>query len=173
MPSRDDIQKQLEGMDGVSLFLSKREINELPNILQEGEGVKRLVSGVYKKGNGILVATDRRVLFVDKGMMSGLKVEDFPLSKISSVQFETGLLMGEITIFASGNKATITQIDKALARAFAEHIQATIADEAKTAPQSSGAIGIVEQLERLAALRDKGVLTDEEFQQQKVKLLNA
>lgn len=37
---------------------------------------------------------------------------------------------------------------------------------------SSGANDPIEQLERLAALRDKGVLSSEEFEAQKAELLN-
>ena len=37
-----------------------------------------------------------------KGFIFGLKVEDFPYDKISSIQYETGLIFGKLTIFTSG-----------------------------------------------------------------------
>lgn len=40
------------------------------------------------------------------------------------------------------------------------------------APDTRGSIDVITQLERLAKLRDQGILTDEEFQQQKIKIMN-
>ncbi len=44
-------------------------------------------------------------------------------------------------------------------------------EAARTYIRSAAGGGVAEELERLAALRDKGVLTDEEFAQLKAKAL--
>ena len=106
--------------------MGRKEIKELPSILWEDENIERLVQGFYNGGLGILVATNKRLIFVDKGLVYGLKVEDFPYDKITSIQYKTGLLMGEITIFASGNKADISNIEKKQTRTFAEYTRARI-----------------------------------------------
>lgn len=113
MPTLEEIQKQIGSLDGASRLLAFKEIKELPKILWEDERVEQIIQGMYNNGNGVLVATNKRLVFVDKGLMFGLKVEDFPYDKITSIQYETGMLMGEITIFASGNKAEIKYLDKA------------------------------------------------------------
>ena len=77
------------------------------------------VQGHYSDRAGLLVATQRRVIFVDKGWAS-LRVEDFPYANITSIQYSTGMVFGEIIIFASGNKAGITQLAKAETVAFAD-----------------------------------------------------
>jgi hypothetical protein len=56
---------------------------ELPSILWKDEHIERLVQGSYGGGTGLLVSTNKRLVFVDKGMTK-LKVEDFPYDKISS-----------------------------------------------------------------------------------------
>jgi len=71
-----------------------REVKELPNILWDDEQVLDLVQGFYNNSTGILVATQKRLLFVDKALLGGVKVEDFPLDKISSLQYSTGMLLG-------------------------------------------------------------------------------
>ena len=111
MPTLEEIKSQISNIDGGSKFFGFKEIKELPNILWEDEVVECLVQGVYGNGMGILCSTNKRLVFVDKGMLYGLKVEDFPYAKITSIQYETGMLMGKITIFASGNKADIDHID--------------------------------------------------------------
>lgn len=180
MPSFEEVQKALENnADGVN-FLGKKELKELPNILWEDELPEKVVQGFYKNGNGILVCTNSRLIFINKGLMS-LKVEDFPLKNISSIQYETGILMGKITIFASGNRADIGNIEKAYVRNFAEYVRAKISDSNKssepsqpTQPMTNTRASddeIIAQLERLAVLKEKGILTDEELATQKARIL--
>jgi hypothetical protein len=137
------------------------------------------------------VLTDRRLLFYKEGITSGKNV-DFPLDKISSVEFSKGMLLGKIVIFASGNKVEISNVDKNHGRLLAEHVRdrlhgsappqsspAAPASEAfpppsSTPTQASDADSLrayVDQLERLGQLRDAGVLTEEEFQAKKAQIL--
>lgn len=177
MPTLEEIQKQISSMDGASRLLAFKEIKELPKILWENEKVEQIINGNYNNGNGILVATNKRLIFVDKGLLFGLKVEDFPYAKITSIQYETGMLMGEITIFASGNKAEIKHLDKSKTRVFAEFIRArttAISNHAGIAEDNPAvqADDVISKLERLAVLKSQGILTEEEFLYQKRKILN-
>lgn len=178
MPSLDEVRSALSGLDGVSSFMGKREINELPNILWENELPEQVIQGNYNNRNGILVCTNSRLIFVDKGLV-GLKVEDFPLNNISSIQYETGMLLGKITIFASGNRAEIRNVDKNRVRNFAEYVRAKISNENKqqaapespAQPQQAKDDEIIVKLERLMTLREQGILTDEELAEQKARIL--
>jgi len=177
MPTLEEIQKQISSLDSASRLLAFKEVKELPKILWEDERIEQIIQGMYNNGNGVLVATNKRLVFVDKGLMFGLKVEDFPYDKITSIQYETGMLMGEITIFASGNKAEIKYLDKARTRVFAEFVRARVtatSDHASVQKASAvpNADDVVSKLERLAALKSQGILTEEEFLEQKRKILN-
>ena len=182
------IDAALKRMDGISKgLLVKREIKELPSILWEGELPEMLASGFYNNGTGILVATDRRVVFVDKGMLGSLKIEDFPYDKISSIESKTGMVAGEITIFVSGNKELIKSVPKDQARALADFLrnkvflasnksQASVPAEVYPVPATSNpsvmpAASIADELEKFANLRDRGIITEEEFNTQKARLL--
>ncbi|MEX0996865.1 MAG: PH domain-containing protein [Flavobacteriaceae bacterium] len=177
MPTLEQVKNQIQKVDGLSKFLGKREIKELPNILWENENVENLIQGTYNNGNGILVATNKRLIFIDKGLVFGLKVEDFPYDKISSIQYSTGLLLGKLTIFASGNKAIIDNVEKQRVRLFGDFVRNKISSKENenaspaTSSNEKSQDDIVTQLERLAKLKEKGILTDEEFVQQKQKLL--
>ena len=100
MPTLDEIKKQISSISETSKLIGRKEIKELPDILCEDEVVENLIQGFYNNGNGILVATNKRLIFIDKGLLYGLKVEDFPLDKISTIQYSTGMLMGKLTIKA-------------------------------------------------------------------------
>lgn len=170
------IQEQLEkiGLSKSSALWGRKEIAELPAIIPEGEEIFGLIQGVYNGGQGILVATDRRLLFVDKGLLYGLKVEDFGLDKVTSVQIETGLILADIKIMASGNIAKIANVDKTEGRKFCEKVRAKLSEPKQTlAPVTviQQQVDVADQLGKLAALKDQGVLTQEEFNAQKKKLL--
>ena len=154
-------------------FLAKREIDELPNILWEGEIVERLITGTYDDGLGVLAATNRRLIFIDKGLFGKLRIEDFTYDKITTIESSTGIIAGKLTVYASGNKESIENVYKFTCQDFAAHLRNKLnrPSEQATAP-STVAVSVADELGKLAALRDSGVLTQEEFDQQKQRLLS-
>lgn len=166
------LDEQVRRLDGAAQFLGRKELHELPNILHDTEVVLDLAQGTYENGNGLLVATDRRVLFINRGILYGLKVEDFPLDKVSSIQYETGMLLGSITIFTSGNKAVVKNVQKDRARSFAEGVRSRISAMTKQpGPVAAQHETPIDALERLATLKERGLLSDDEFSIAKRKLL--
>jgi hypothetical protein len=87
----------------------RREVKKLPELLGEGEDVVTMAQGKYEDKQGLVAVTDRRVLFLEQGMVRH-RLEDFPYGRISSVQTETGMAYGKLTIHASGNKAVIENV---------------------------------------------------------------
>jgi hypothetical protein len=172
----DEIKEQIKNLNlsNASQFLGRKEIKELPQILAENENINHIVQGTYNNGNGILVSTNRRLIFIDKGFLYGLKVEDFPHDKISSIQYETGLLLAKIKIHTSGNIALIDNVEKSSARQFSEFVRDYISQpkqQEQIVVQTSSEPSILDQLEKLGKLKEMGILTDEEFSDQKKKLL--
>ncbi len=176
--SKSRIEEQLLKINNSHLeaYRGKREVKELETILASDEELFAIVSGTYNNGNGILVATNKRLIFIDKGILYGLKVEDFGLDKISSIQYETGLLLASIKIMASGNIAEIKNIQKLNARDFSEKVRLKLAEPKKQDQilqvTQNNQVDIADQLTKLANLKNQGILTQEEFDQQKQKLLS-
>jgi hypothetical protein len=174
----DAIKEQIKSLpiDNVKQILKRKEIKEISRIIAENEKLDNIIQGIYNNGIGILISTNRRLVFIDKGLLYGLKVEDFPLDKISSIQYETGLLMGKLKIHTSGNIAVIDNVEKGSVRKFAEFVRDKI--ENKTSENNSNQVtenkepDIMDKLEKLGKLRDNGILTEEEFNEQKAKLLS-
>ena len=172
------LNSELRKIDGVDKWMTRGEIKELPSILWGNELPEKLITGTYNNGRGILVATNRRLIFIDKGMVS-LKVEDFSYDKISSIESKTGMVFGSLTIYASGNKEKFEYADKGLLRGFADFLRAKISTQkSQSSPTAASpvenpslTISVADELEKLAGLRDRGIITDEEFSAQKAKLL--
>ena len=138
-----------------------------------------MTTGAYGKGTGLVVLTDRRLLFVQDGMVSKT-TEDFPMDKISSVQWTSGLLLGQIIVFASGNKSEIKNVNKDDGKEIVDQIRHRLSappqplrttQTGSTSALSRALPDPIEQLKKLGELRDAGVVTDAEFESKKAELL--
>ncbi|MCP3922735.1 MAG: hypothetical protein GY714_09145 [Desulfobacterales bacterium] len=99
MPTLEEIKKQIQEISGPILTLgTKKEIQYLPEILNEGETVLGLTSGLMNANTWLIVCTQKRVIFLDKGWIYGLEQFEIPLNKINSIKQKTGLFVGEICI---------------------------------------------------------------------------
>lgn len=150
----------------------KKELRILPSHLSEGEQVLNLSSGMYDGANGLAVLTDRRVIFISAGVVKR-RFEDFPYSKISSVQHSAGLVFGELIIFASGNKAELKNMFKDRAKEIADYIRdrISVSEGGDRALSSQPPDDSLEKLRKLGELRDAGVVSPEEFENKKRQLL--
>ena len=178
MDAIDRALKSLSVFDAQAL--AKGEIKELPNILWEDELPIAVITGFYHGGNGILVTTDRRLIFIDKGIV-GLTVEDIYFEDISSIESHQGLISGSLTIYARGNKETITYVEKESVRPFSDLLRNELAKskqmkvdmgaQTQQAVSTPARVDNIDALFKLAELHKMGVLTDEELAEQKAKLL--
>lgn len=157
-------------------FGGKREVKRLEGHLHEGETVRHLAVGRYENSNGLVALTTQRLIFVKEGLV-GNTLEDFPLDKISSVQSKAGMLVAELKIYSSGNTSIIGNLAKVDQRLIAEAIRERISTKDAATPTTAAApvvhapVDVADQLAKFAALRDQGVISDEEFDAQKSKLL--
>lgn len=168
---RPDIQAAADRMG--SRFGARREIRRLTGYLWEDETVEYLAGGSYGGGLGLVALTDRRLLFVRDGWVNKAS-EDFPIEKISSVQWRSGFSQGVLTVFASGNKAEIKQIFNADGGRIADVIRHRIAPgQQSTAPTPASVESDdpMAKLRQLGELRDAGVITPAEFEAKKAELL--
>lgn len=179
MPTLKEVQDQIRGIKGVSMFATRHEINELPRILADDEKIETLVMGQYTgwKDQGLVVATNRRIIFVNKDvgfLKNKLSVEDFPYDKITSVQYNTGVLYGKVTIHASGNRAEVDKIAANLAREFAEYIRAKISASKEAVPSVSGAAtdDPVQRLQQLKTMLDSGLISQVEYDAKRKDILS-
>ena len=168
----EQIKDELEKLDINLTFFARKEIRELPNILSTDEKIVYLVEGRNKttKHHIILVGTDRRLIFIDKEFMYGLKVEDYSYDKVASIQYETSFMLASIDVNVSGDIVEIDGVGKYEAELFCEKVR-DFMSRPKEFSQSKSELTILDQLEQLGRLNESGVLTDEEFIDQKKKLL--
>ena len=145
--------------------------------LDEGEQFHCVVMGAYETKimgkdsvrNGIMGATDSRIVFYAKKTF-GYELESFPLSNISSIEMGKSFMGGNITFFASGNKATLKWIK---GKGDIEEFVTFVREKSGKADTVEGSDqpDIPDQIKKLSELRDQGILTEEEFEAKKTGLL--
>lgn len=126
MPTLEEVKYQLKSLDFFDSFINRSEIKELPKILWEDEIIIDVVTGIYNHKSGILVATNKRLIFIEKGILWGSTVEDFGYNKISSFVYHTGIIFAELEIYASGNSSMIENVVNDDAKRFAKNVRAMI-----------------------------------------------
>lgn len=97
------IHKQLKDINFGGSPWNQAELRELPKIIHEGEVISECVNGMYEGGVALLVATEMRVLLIDKKPLRYLTVEDLRFDMINEIDFSHRLMSASITI-STGSK---------------------------------------------------------------------
>ena len=169
MKSKEYVRNILAQMDEMSIDQVRSEIMELPKILHDHEELLYITSGLMGGLTWLAIATSERVIFLHKGFFFGLKQAEIPLEKINSIVYNTGLFFGDIKIYDGSSYMTVKFCDKKTLKPF---IDAVNIARYQSRDASSSSEHILEKLERLSALKDKGVLNEDEFLSEKQKLIN-
>lgn len=175
--SKEDLKKEYDRIAseiGDDQFFTKKELNYLPEILKDGEQVLAFTSGIMDGNTWLITLTDKRVIFLDKGMIYGLKQEIINLDKIHGVSCKTGIFFGEIEINDGAIVRKIENVWKKTVKLFTNKLQDALDNYSNQAIKQnvpSSGNDVVSQLEKLAELKEKGILTEEEFKIQKAKIL--
>ena len=177
---RPDIEQAKSRM--TTKFGGKRELRKLQEHIWPGETVERMATGTYGGGLGLLVMTDKRLIFLKEGMLSST-LEDFPFDKIASIQWSTGMLSGKIQIFLSGNKGEITNVEKTDGKAIAEAVRARISNLAvphpaahppstPPPPEPPVAQSPLELMQQLEQMKNAGLISEDEYAAKKADILS-
>ncbi|WP_035740214.1 PH domain-containing protein [Arthrobacter sp. TB 26] len=151
------------------------EIGHLPNLIEHGETVLAMGVGKIADKKALAAVTNRRVMFLEMGVATYRdSLTTFDLEVIQAVDLAKSTSGESLTITYNGMTSVMTRIAHGSGDALALAIRTAKAASAPApvlpaaAPPQQDLIG---QLERLAALRTQGILTEEEFQTQKIGLL--
>lgn len=150
-------------------FGAGREIKKLPQHLWDDERVELLSSGNVSDRNGLLALTSHRLIFLFTGLVNSA-FEDFPISNISSISYKSGMMLASIEVYASGNKATISNVNKADAKEIADAIRAKLSRPA-AASTVRAVSSDADELAKWAGLHNSGVISVEDFEAKKRQLL--
>jgi hypothetical protein len=170
----------------VTISDKKRQqlIDDASPVIHEGEQVLDLTTGVARvrrvgansSRRATILVTDRRVIVFSK-KLGGYDVQDYAYGLLTGVDYKVGLTSGHLSLRASGDSADVQQVQKndveRVAQAIRQHMAVAHPVAAPLAPPVTEAPDFAAELRKLAALRDDGLLTEEEFQARRAKLLES
>jgi len=172
MPTLQELKSQAKELNFKAFWNIKKEFKHLPKILTDDEYLKALASGLMHGHTWLIVTTNKRVIFLDRGFFYGLKQIQIPLSKINSISQKQGIVFGEIHIWDGASRTEISNVPKSVVTNFVNNTNLAIEELHQALKQpESGSGSISDELLKLADLKEKGILTEEEFENQKQKLL--
>ncbi|WP_413723698.1 PH domain-containing protein [Sodalis sp. RH16] len=172
--------KRLSKQAGDMPLGTRKEFYHLPAILEDDETPLAVAAGLMGGNTWLITLTDRRVIFLDKGMVFGLKQVNVSLADIVSVSSRTRMMTGSIILNTTGQVYTIENVMKGavipftnLVNSACERLNTSVAGPAATReyPLDPAPMEMIIQLEKLASLKERGILSDEEFSTQKARIL--
>ena len=166
-------------------------------VLNDGEEVLHMVSCLMRKDSFALfnsqnvvkssnsssdiwavALTDTRIVMFNKHLLVGSDCISLPLESVKSITFHIGLAESTITIMHGDSGVVLERVKKGYEKPFVdkanEAIQKARAASASTiggCQSNNSAFSVADELSKLKALLDQGILTQEEFDAQKAKLL--
>ena len=157
------------------------ELSTLHTILSDDEDCFGMTEGMLKKvhvnkysGYGIALLTDKRFLFYHKGFLGSVTREEFPLNTISSITFHKGLLFGTLHVYAANvDEVIIQQCDNNNAGRIAEVWQHLLNERniLQTAPADETTTDPITELEKWHNLKERGLITEDEYNSMKKQIL--
>ena len=185
---KENIPLNLLATEATSRLLSLLE--EDSSILWEDEIPLRITSGSYdrrrdfsflpkdptelssKEVSVILAATNKRIILVEKNF-----VKDFDYADTNSIEGYQGRFFGAITIYVAGNRQDVKHVPNDQAQLVAEFIRNKV-NELREQSQSASTpaptpASVADELLKFSELLEKGVISREEFDAQKAKLLGS
>lgn len=128
---RDQIDTDLRDLGAVAYDLRLPETHTLPMIIHPHERIAGIVYGRYKKeegkvvGRGALVATDRRVLLLDKKPLF-VRCDEISYGVISAITYSKVWITGTIVLHTRMGDISIRTFNQNCAHKFVEAIEANI-----------------------------------------------
>lgn len=177
MPTEEQVTKMISDLGLINTFGIKKAITYLPEILHEDEVIKYITKGLVDKNVSLITCTNKRVIFLAKGVLLGLKQREMPLNKINSIDHKKGtfLELGEISITDGSSKMTVTKVNREQVAPFVNAVSSAMEEFNQVANSSIVTQGddAASKIEKLYELSQKGIISKEEFKEKKQNLLDS
>lgn len=131
MVTKESIEEQLRDINYNYQGWGRTEICELPGVIMPDEKIFECVNGIYEGGFALLVATNFRLLLIDKKPLNYLTVEDLRFDMISEIDYSHRLLGARIDISTGLKNLRFLSFNQPRLRKLINHVQDAMAEAKK------------------------------------------
>lgn len=108
---------------GVTRFaLMRAEARYLPRLIHADEHIKGVVYGRHQEGHAMLVATDKRIIFLDKKPLF-INADEMTYFIVSGIRFTRAAMSCTVTLHTRVKDFSIRTFNAKCAEAFVEYIE--------------------------------------------------
>ena len=117
--TRSDLDNRLRELGIYSDFYMRRELKALPQLLEEGEQLNCILTGVHEAERKMLAVTDRRLIVIFAAALSPGDIKVIPRDAVGDWHFEKKLLFSSVSFSTrSGTAFTFTNTQGSLKELF-------------------------------------------------------
>jgi hypothetical protein len=131
MVSQQSVSAQLKKIGVNQHAWGRVELKELHNIIIPDEEIFECVNGIYEGGFALLVATDVRVLLVDKKPFNYLTVEDLRFDMINEIDYNHRVIGAYVNISTGNRDLRFRSYNQPRLRKLIGHVQHCMAEAKK------------------------------------------
>lgn len=147
MVSKKEVERQLKKINFNLHGWGRSEARELPNVLVNDEEIYEVVNGMYEGGFALLVATNIRVLLIDRKPLNYLTVEDLRFDMINEIDYSHRLVGAHISISTGSKNLKFRSYNQPRLRKLITHVQHCMAeDKQKESNHQEGQNSHLEQI---------------------------
>jgi hypothetical protein len=164
----------IERLGKMGRVFGRKEVRHLRNILRGTERVVVLGQGQYGNKQGLIALTTERLVFFEKSLLGQETVEEFSLRSITSLETGKKMTGEKLVITVAGNRSEITHLFHGHADEIVRQYRRLTAEPAAptaATPTAGPSDDPIAQIQRLAALRDQGIISEADFEQKKAELM--
>jgi hypothetical protein len=125
MKDLGEIELELSRLGIRNRFFGKPEVRELANVLTDDETIIQAANGRYHGGLALIVATNHRLLLIDKKMMF-MSIEDIRFDMITELDFSARLLNATINVRTINKVLNFTSVRQPNLRKLCHYLQERI-----------------------------------------------
>lgn len=171
-----EIEYQLKNASDREIKSSKRQLKTLASMLHDDEKILYLTCTSRAWGPVLpylMICTNYRVLIMQKGFIYGNDIKQIAMDKINAIDYHLSLMYGEFQIIDGAGKETkIDKVPKKEVVKLVKTIQEAMNDyQPQKTTQSNNCNNGINDLKKLKELADEGIITQEEFEAKKKKIL--
>lgn len=170
--SREDIMKDIKELPKGTFSYNEKDFAELPNVLYYDEKIMAMTSGFTNGSTWLIVCTNKRVLFLDKGLMYGLKQIEIPLTSINGIASSKGIAFGKIAITDGAKTTMLNNVPNSTILYFTNTVneQMNIIRHNQIS-NNIQQISPADEILKYKKLFDDGIITQDQFEKKKNELL--
>ena len=117
--NRKALDKRMQELSIYSDFYYRKELNALAQVLQEGEQLNCILTGVHEGNRKMLAVTDRRLLVLFAGALAAKSVTVIRRDAVKEYRFDKKLLFSSVCIRTdSGTEFVFTNTQGSLKELF-------------------------------------------------------